>query len=91
MDTKDVLAKYLDVGVEDEEMETITLMAIQNRLKQLKMAIAESIIQSQAAAQVDNLEGSNAALKQARKLKNEYHHFYAELRRLRGEVEEAKN
>lgn len=85
MDTNNLLPKYLDIGVEEEEMKVITLMALQGRLKQLKVAIAEMILQAQASLFMDNLEGQNVSLKQARKLKKEYHHFYAEYRRLMGD------
>jgi hypothetical protein len=33
---------------------------------------------------MDNLEGSQKALAEARKFKKQYHHFLAELTRLRG-------
>ena len=85
MDIVKLLPEYLDLGVDAEEMQHIALAALARRIRDLKLAIAEAVMQARACTLMDNLDGSNKALQQARHLQREYHHFYTEWRRLGGE------
>lgn len=78
MDIIKLLPEYLDLGVDPEEMQQIAQAALAQRLRSLKLAIGEAVVQARAATLLDNLEGSHQALHRARQLQREYHHFYAE-------------
>lgn len=84
MDVVKILPEYLDIGVDDEEMRQISLAAVAQRIRQLKLAVAQSVVQARSSTLMDNLEGANSSLQQARRLQQEYHHFYAQWRRLGG-------
>jgi hypothetical protein len=60
----------------------ITQAALAKRIRDLKLAIAEAVVQARACTLLDNLEGSHQALQRARQFQREYHHFYAEWQRL---------
>ena len=84
MDVVKLLPEYLDIGVDEEEMRQISLAAVAQRIRELKLAVAQSVVQARASTLMDNLEGANSSLQQARRLQQEYHHFYAQWRRLGG-------
>jgi hypothetical protein len=82
MDIIQLLPEYLDLGVDQDELVAITQAALAKRIRDLKLAIAEAVIQARAGTLLDNLEGSHQALQRARQLQREYHHFFAEWSRL---------
>lgn len=82
MDIIKMLPEYLDLGVDDQELQAITQAALAQRIRGLKLAIAEAVVQARGCTLLDNLEGSHQALHRARQLQQEYHHFYAEWQRL---------
>jgi hypothetical protein len=82
MDIIKLLPEYLDLGVDANELVAITQAALAKRIRDLKLAIAEAVVQARACTLLDNLEGSHQALQRARQLQKEYHHFFAEWRRL---------
>ncbi len=84
MDVIKLLPQYLDLGVDQEEMRQITLTALAQRIREIKLSVAQAVVQARACTLLDNLEGSNTALQQARRLQREYHDFYAQWRRLGG-------
>ena len=88
MDIIKTLPEFLDVGVEAEEMKAVALTALSKRLNQLKIAIADVLLGAKAQALTDNFTAQNEALKNAKALKKEYHHFYAEFNRLQKDEEE---
>ena len=81
-DIVNLLPEYLDMGVDQEEMRQIALAALAQRVRDIKLAVAQSVVQARASTLLDNLEGANAALQQARRLQREYHEFYAQWLRL---------
>ena len=91
MDIVKLLPEYLDTGLEDGELNEIAEFALAQHIKQLKVAIANSVINARSATLMDNMEGSSKALGEARKFKKQYHHFQAELARLRGSGIEETN
>ena len=82
MDIVNLLPEYLDMGVDQEEMRQIALAALAQRVRDVKLAVAQAVVQARASTLMDNLEGANTALQQARRLQREYHEFYAQWRRL---------
>ena len=84
MDIVKLLPEYLDIGVDQEEMRQLSFAAVAQRIREVKLAVAQSVVQARACTLMDNLEGSNKALEQARRLQREYHEFYAQWRRLGG-------
>lgn len=82
MDIVNLLPEYLDLGVDQEEMRQIALAALAQRIRDLKISVAQAVVQARACTLLDNLEGSSTALQQARRLQREYHEFYAQWRRL---------
>jgi hypothetical protein len=82
VDIIQLLPEYLDLGVDQEELVAVTQAALAKRVRDLKLAIAEAVVQARACTLLDNLEGSHQALQRARQLQREYHHFYAEWTRL---------
>ena len=84
MDIVKLLPEYLDVGVDEEELRQLSLAAVAQRIREVKLAVAQAVVQARACTLMDNLEGSNTALQQARRLQREYHEFYAQWRRLSG-------
>lgn len=82
MDIIKILPEYLDLGVDPDELNAIAQAALAQRLRSLKLAIGEAVVQARAATLLDNLEGAHQALQRARQLQKEYHHFYAEWQRL---------
>ena len=84
MDVIKILPDYLDVGLEEGELEDLVTVTIQAHLVQLKRAIANSVISARSCTLMDNLDGSTKAMGEARKFQKQYHHFLAELTRLRG-------
>jgi hypothetical protein len=84
MDVIKIMPEYLDTGMEDGELEDLVEATLRAHLTQLKRAIANSVTSARSCTLMDNLEGSQKALAEARKFKNQYHHFLAELTRLRG-------
>jgi len=86
MDIIKILPEYLDNGVDAEELAQIAQAALAQRIRDLKLAIAQAIVQARSCTLLDNLEGSHQALHRARQLQKEYHHFYAEWQRLSNPV-----
>jgi len=82
MDIHEILPEYLDLGVDASELIAISQAALAKRIRELKLAIAEEVVQARACTLMDNLEGSHQALHRARQLRQEYHHFYSEWTRL---------
>jgi hypothetical protein len=82
MDIVKLLPEYLDIGLEEGELEDLTRLVLQKQLRALKESIAVQVVNARSAMLMDDLEGSNRYLSQARKFKNQYHHFLAELQRL---------
>lgn len=82
MDIIQLLPEYLDLGVDQKELVAVTQAALAKRVRDLKLAIAEAVVQARACTLLDNLEGSHQALQRARQLQREYHHFFAEWSRL---------
>ena len=88
MDIIQLLPEYLDSGVDQDELVAVTQAALAKRIRDLKLAIAEAVVQARAGSLLDNLEGSHQALHRARQLQREYHHFYAEWSRLQVPLED---
>ena len=88
MDIIQLLPEYLDLGVDQDELVAVTQAALAKRIRDLKLAIAEAVVQARAGSLLDNLEGSHQALHRARQLQREYHHFYAEWSRLQVPLED---
>jgi len=88
MDIIKTLPDFLDIGVEEEEMKVLSLNALAKRLKLLKDTITDVLLGAKAHALTDNFTAQNEALKEAKRLKKEYHHFYAEFNRLQKDEEE---
>ena len=84
MDIVKLLPEHLDLGVDQEEMRQIALAAVAQRIREIKLSVAQAVVQARACTLMDNLEGSNTSLQQARRLQREYHEFYAQWRRLSG-------
>jgi|TARA_Y100000296_G_C5154260_1_gene248120 hypothetical protein len=84
MDVIKIIPEYLDMGLEPGELESLVETTIEAHLVQLKRAIANSVVSARSFTLMDNLDGSTKALGEARKFKKQYHHFLAELTRLRG-------
>jgi len=82
MDVIKMLPEYLDTGLEDGELEDITRIALAKHIRELKGAIANAVINAKSFNLLDNLEGANKALTEARKFSKQYHHFLAELNRM---------
>jgi hypothetical protein len=82
MDIIKLIPEYLDLGVDQDELVAIAQAALAKRIRDLKLAIAEAVVQARACTLLDNLEGSHQALARARQLQREYHHFHAEWVRL---------
>jgi hypothetical protein len=82
MDIIKLLPEYLDLGVDQDELVAIALAALAKRIRDVKLATAEAVVQARACILLDNLEGSHQALQRARQLQREYHHFFAEWQRL---------
>jgi trehalose-6-phosphate synthase len=82
LDIVKLLPEYLDLGVDADELVAISQAALAKRIRDLKLAIAEAVVQARACTLMDNLEGSHQALHRARQLQQEYHHFHAEWSRL---------
>ena len=85
MDVIDILREFIDTGVQEEELRSLVEDSIQAHIKLVKQAMANAVISARAAVLLDNLDGSTKMMAEARKLKKQYHHFLAELARLRGE------
>ena len=86
MNLEQLLKEYIDIGVDDEEVRHIALASLADRIRGLKLQIAQAINEARACLLLDNLSGSNQALKMAASLKKQYHYFYSEWRRLGGDV-----
>lgn len=82
MDIIKLLPEYLDTGVDAEELTQIAQAALAQRIRDLKLAIGQAVVQARSCTLLDNLEGSHQALQRARQLQREYHHFFAEWTRL---------
>jgi len=82
MDIVDILPEYLDVGLEEGELEEIAVLVLTKQVKALKEAIGVMVVNARSATMMDDMEGSSKALGQARKMKKQYHHFVGELNRL---------
>ncbi len=82
MDLIKILPEYLDVGLEDGELENLVEVTIRDHLAQLKRAIAHAVVSGRSFAQMDNLDRSQKSLEEARKFQEQYHQFTAELARL---------
>ena len=91
MDIIQLLPEYLDLGVDQDELEAVTQAALAKRIRDLKLAIAEAVVQACACTLLDNLEGSHQALQRTRQLQREYHHFFAEWSRLQACTEPGRS
>ena len=87
MDVIKLLPEYLD-GLEDSELEGITRVVLMRQVQALKESIAVQVVNARSATLMDDLDGSTKYLGQARKMKTQYLHFLAELRRLDAPEEE---
>ena len=85
MNLEQLLREYIDIGVDDEEMQQIALASLAERIRGLKLQIAQAVNEARACLLLDNLNGSNQALKTAASLKKQYHYFYGEWHRLGGD------
>ena len=79
-----LLPQYIDLENDEDEIRQIALVAMGNLIRALKLAMAEACLTSQCALNADNLDGSNKALKEARRLSKEYHFCMAQWKRLGG-------
>ena len=84
MDVIKLLPEYLDMGVGQEEMRQIALAALAQRIREIKLSVAQAVVQAGSSTLMENPEGSDTALQQARRLQREYYEFYAQWRRLSG-------
>lgn len=82
MDLVRLLPEFLDVGVDDAEMEEIAMAALQSQIKLLKVAIANAVVNARGHTLIDNLGGAEKALAEARRLQTQYHAFLSELERM---------
>lgn len=78
MDVIKVLPEYLDLGVDQEEMRQIALTVLAQRIREIKLSVAQAVVQARSCELMDNPEGSSASLQQAHRLQLEYHEFYAQ-------------
>ncbi|MCH7713759.1 MAG: hypothetical protein IIC99_09065 [Chloroflexi bacterium] len=86
MDVIKLLPEYLDMGVDQEEMRQITLAALAQRIREVKLSVAQAVVQARACTLMDDTEAAGTALQQARRLQREYHEFYAQWLGLEGPV-----
>ena len=86
MDISRMLVQYLDTGVDGHEIRQLCRAAIAQRIREIKLAAAQAVVQAKSCDLTDNPEGSNAALYLARSLQREYHEFYAQWLGLEGPV-----
>jgi hypothetical protein len=84
MDVIESLPEYLDLGVDQGEMRQIALAALAQRIREIKLSVAQAVVQATACSLMDDVDGANAARQQARRLQREYHEFHAQWRRLSG-------
>ena len=89
MDIVEILPEYLDIGLEDGELKELSRWALEKQILGLKQSIAIQVINARSATLMDDLDGSTKSLSQARKMKEQYHHFLDELNRL--DVPESKS
>lgn len=78
MDVADILTKYLDRGVDGQEIRQLCRVAVAQRIRDIKLATAQAVVQAKSRDVMDDPDGSDAALQQARNLQKEYREFYAE-------------
>ena len=91
MDVIKIMEEFLGEEMDKEEMKQLAVDSITAHLQLLKKAIANTIISARSATLVDNLEGSDHAMAEARKFQKLYYHFQAELSRLHGIGPESTN
>lgn len=87
MDIVNLLPEYLDMGVDQEEIRQIAMAALAQRIREIKLSVAQAVVQAKVCTMMDDLEGSDKALQQARLHQREYHELYAQWRRLAGSYE----
>jgi len=73
-----LLSQYLGPDVDQTELVAIAQAALAKRIRDLKLAIAEAVVQARACALASNLSDSDQALRRARQLQQEYHYFCGE-------------
>ena len=86
MDIAKSLVQYLDTGVDGQEIRQLCRAAVAQRIREIKLASAQAVVQARSCDLMDDPEGSNVALEQARRLQREYHEFYAQWLGLEGPV-----
>ena len=74
MSIRDKLDDFL-TDLEGNEKDVIAFMVLGERIKSLKLEIARSIANSEAAELVDNQEASDRFMKVTRNVVKEYKHF----------------
>lgn len=78
------LAEIL-MGESEEEVKRVYLTALSIRMRDLKVAIAQTLLDNKAAMLLDNMQAANTALGQLRKLKRQYQSCKSEWNRLEGD------
>jgi hypothetical protein len=76
--TTELLAKYLDIGVDKDELRQIALAALARRLRELKLAVGDAVVHAQGEMLSSRPAGVEQALAQARRLQKEYHSLYCQ-------------
>ena len=85
-DISRTLVRFLDTGVDGQEIRQLCRTAIAHRIREIKLAAAHAVVQARSCDLMDDPEGSTDAHQQARKLQREYHDFYAQWLGLAGPI-----
>ncbi len=68
MDIAKMLVQYLDTGVDGLEIRQLCRATVAQRIREIKLASAQAVVQARSCDLLDDLGGSNAAHEQARRL-----------------------
>lgn len=78
IDIAGMLVQYLDTGVDGLEIRQLCRAAVAQRIRDIKLASAQAVVQARSCDLMNDPGGSNAAHEQARRLQRQYHDFYAQ-------------
>lgn len=91
MKTAQVLEELLP-EVDSEEIVIIERAAVANRIRQIKLAIADAILAAKIAVHIgDSARSSSAEMKQVKEFKKQYDFLQVEWKRLGGDQSEEES